>query len=747
MAEPSSPPTSEALDGAETRRLGLVDATGIGVGAIVGGGILALAGVAFSATGPSAVLAFVGNGLIALMTALVFAEMASSYPESGGTYTFAKKVLSVEAAFMVGWVVWFASIVAAVLYALGFAAFFEIFLNEIWSTWGAPPDWLRGHGLETALALGATGVYAAQLVRRQGAGGRWETIGKLVLFAVLIAAGLWALPAREPAVLQEQLSPFFLAGGVGLLQAMGYTFIALQGFDLIAAVGGDVKEPSRNLPRAMIGSLLIALAIYVPLLLLVATVGVAPGEKIGAIAAADPEAVVALAVETYLGRTGFWLVIVAALLSMLSALQANLLAASHIALAMARDRNLPGRLRQLDAKRGTPAAAVLLTAATIGAILLVVPDVAAAGAMSSLIFLLSFALVHGMGILSRRRGGGRDDAFLVPFFPLVPILGGGACLALAVFQSVVVPAAGIVAAVWLAVGGALYLLVFSRRARVADAAAEALDPKLLQSRGRNPLVLVPIANPASVASLVGLASAMAPPRLGRVLLLYVAERPERWSADEPPPQLLYAQQVLGQALTTSFRSDLAPEALTIIADEPWEEIRRVAGTYACESLLLGMGDLAADSGSKEHHLAWLLREVTSNVVVLGAPQGWQLESVRRVLVPVGGRRDQSFLRARMLGALCRTYCIEITYLGIVSPDGGNERELTGALRRLMEDEAPGQSRYEVVRHVSVSDGIVEAARDADLVILGLQRRGKAFGDITSRIAREAGTAVLLIGQS
>ena len=105
-------------------------------------------------------------------------------------------------------------------------------------------------------------------------------------------------------------------------------------------------------------------------------------------------------------------------------------------------------------------------------------------------------------------------------------------------------------------------------------------------------MLVPIANPASVASLVGLASAMAPPRLGRVLLLYVAERPERWSADEPPPQLVYAQQVLGQSLTTSFRSQLAPEALTTIADDPWEEIRRVAGSYACESLLLGLGDLA-----------------------------------------------------------------------------------------------------------------------------------------------------------
>ena len=90
------------------RRIGLLGATGVGVGAIVGGGILMLAGVAFSVTGPAAIVAFGLNGVIALLTALSFAEMASKFPESGGVYTYSKKVLSVEAAFAVGWVVWFA---------------------------------------------------------------------------------------------------------------------------------------------------------------------------------------------------------------------------------------------------------------------------------------------------------------------------------------------------------------------------------------------------------------------------------------------------------------------------------------------------------------------------------------------------------------------------------------------------------------------------------------------------------------
>ncbi len=725
-------------------------ATTVGVGAIVGGGILALAGVAFATTGPSAVVAFTLNGIIALLTALVFAEMASSFPESGGTYTFAKKVLSVEAAFIVGWVVWFASIVAAVLYALGFAAFGQIFIVEVWAGFlGEAPTWISTDGFAMALAIGSTLFYTFGLVRKQGGGGQWETVGKVVVFCALIAAGLWVLPSRDPAQTVAQLKPFFAAGGMGLLQAMGYTFIALQGFDLIAAVGGEVKDPARNLPRAMIGSLVIALLIYVPLLLLVATVGVAPGGSIQQIAAGDPEAVVAIAAEQFLGRTGFWLVIVAALLSMMSALQANLLAASHIALAMAKDRNLPGRLRRLHPSRGTPVAAVLATSATVIVILAVVADVAAAGAMSSLIFLLSFTLAHWMGILVRRRGGGQEGAFLLPFFPVVPVVGGLACLGLAVFQGVAVPSAGGIAAGWLALGGALYALVFSRRARVADAAAEALDPQLVRLRGRNPLVLVPIANPASARSMVNLASSLAPPVVGKVLLLYVVRTPERWSEGEMPAQLVYAQQVLGRALCASFSADFSPQALTTVADEPWREICRVARTYQCEGLLLGLGDLGKDDGPGEEKLEWLLSEVSSDVVLLGAAEEWRLDRVKRVLVPVGGRRDQSHLRARLLGSLCREYDLEVVFFGIVDPDSGDAKALETDLRELAEDEAPGSSRLEIVHRKDVADAVVAAAQDADLVILGLRRegrRGKTIGEIPVRVAREAGTAVLMIGQ-
>ena len=738
---------AEFADDGPTRVLGFWQATGVGVGAIVGGGILALAGTAFATTGPSAVVAFALNGLIALLTALTFAELATSFPESGGTYTYAKKVLSVEAAFMVGWVVWFASIVAAVLYALGFGAFAEIFLERLWLALGfIPPPWLGGHFLETVLALLATSFYTAGLVRRNAGGGNWETVGKMVVFGILLVGGVWALATRP---VEGKLSPFFAQGGLGLVQAMGYTFIALQGFDLIAAVGGEVKEPRRNLPRAMVGSLLIALAVYIPLLLLVATVGVSAGNHVTEMSRMDPEAVVVTAVENYLGSVGLWLVIVAALLSMLSALQANLLAASHIALTMARDRNLPGRLQQLHPSRGTPVAAVLATSVTAAVLLLAIPDIAVAGAVSSLIFLVSFTLAHGTSILARRRGGGAPSALKLPFFPLIPVLGGGSCLALAAFQGMVVPSAGLLGLVWLILGGALYLSLFSHRARVADAAAEAQDLQLARLRGRNPLVLVPIANPASAESLVILANALAPQERGRVILLSVVRTPEAWEPGVVPPQLTYAQEVLGEALTASFAARLAPEALTTVSPKPWEEIARVARLHRCESLLLGLGDFGAEGLNEQ--LEGLLSRVESDVVLSRIPKGWRPGKMRRVLVPVGGRRDQSYLRARLLGSLGRKANFRVIYLGIIPSEASPQdaARLEAEIEDLAYDECPVEHRVEVLRRDDVVATLVERVREVDLVLLGLRRSGRsqeALGEIPIRVARETQCAILMIRQ-
>ncbi len=731
------------------RHLGLLGATGVGVGAIVGGGILALAGVAFAATGPSAMLAFALNGLIAGLTALSFAEMSTSFPESGGTYTFAKKVLSVETAFLVGWVVWFASIVAAVLYALGFASFALILVRRLWEIWGGgEAGWLLDSWTATSVAMAATLFYSIGLARRSAGQKQWATAGKVVLFVFLIAAGIVAL-AGSPGETWGRLRPFFSNGFPGLVQAMGYTFIALQGFDLIAAVGGEVRDPERNIPRAMLLSLGIALAIYLPLLLICSTLGVGGNETISELAAREPEAVVALAAQNYLGAAGFWLVIVAAILSMLSALQANLFAASRVAQAMARDKTLPARLGQIHTVRRTPMAAILASSATVGLILLAIPDVAAAGAMSSLIFLITFALAHWTSILARLRGGSRDGTFETPWFPLFPMVGGLSCMGLALFQGAAVPTAGILAGVWVAAGAILFFFLFSHRARVVDASAEARDPQLVKLRGRSPLVLVPIANPASAAAMVAVATALAPPKVGRVLLLSVVPPPETWEPGHRPEQLKNAQTVLGRSLSASFSLGLQPEALTTVASRPWEEISRVSNDHRCESLLLGFRDLGEEVlGTK---LEELISGVDCDSVLLRAEENWQLSEVRKVLAPIGGRGGQDALRARLLGSICRSGAAHVTYLRVLPPDSGDE-DLSNAragLLRLGQDEAPGEHEAVVVRSHSAADEIVRHASGMDLLILGLQRIGrrkKVFGGVARKISQKADCAIILISR-
>ena len=546
----------------------------------------------------------------------------------------------------------------------------------------------------------------------------------------------------------DRLTPFFPGGSIGLFQAMGYTFIALQGFELIAAVGGEVRDPRRVIPRAMFLSLGAALAIYLPFLFVIATVGVDPGGSITARSIEDPATVVASAARTYLGPFGFWLVIVAAILSMLSALYANLLAASRVALAMARDRSLPHPLGAVHRSKGTPAMAIMTTSLIVVAILILVPNVAVAGAVSSLIFLVSFALAHGINILMRQRGGGSEAAFRVPGFPLVPAFGGLTCFGLALYQAFAVPSAGLVAVLWLAFGFGLYFFLFARRAGVVDASAEGLDPELVRLRGRAPLVLVPIAKPASTRAMVELANAITPPRVGRVLLHSVVQPPGMWERGDLAQQLVDVESILDQSLFLSLTSGSTPEWLTTVAEDPWLEIARVASVHRCESLLVGLGQLAPETVGVR--IEGLINAVQSNVVILRAPEGWTPARARSILVPVGGRRDQSVLRARLLASLSRSERRQITYLRVL-PEEASERHYRAAeegLSRLAHDAVAGEVEVILVRSRDALTELVEASTRVDLVVLGLQRlrRRRTFGTLSLRLATESPTPLILISR-
>ncbi|MDP6041431.1 MAG: hypothetical protein QGG64_22985 [Candidatus Latescibacteria bacterium] len=308
------------------------------------------------------------------------------------------------------------------------------------------------------------------------------------------------------------------------------------------------------------------------------------------------------------------------------------------------------------------------------------------------------------------------------------------------------PAAGIISVVWLGLGGLLYWALLARRARVVDASAEALDPHLLQMRGRSPLVLVPVANPQNAAALVTVAQALSPPGVGRVLLLSVVRTPEEgWQAGEPPQSLLDTHAVLQEAVTASFAAGLSPEALTTIAPQPWPEIIRVSRVHLCESLLLGLSDV------NSAHLEELISSVACDVVVLHAPPDWQLEAVHRVLVPIRDLDAHDKFRARLLGSLCRMGEREVTFLQVL-PESASDVACDRAQHRLAQfanEEVPNSVLAQVVRSNTPLEEITRRAKAYDLVVLGLERldrNRRRFGQLASALAQNIDCATIMISR-
>ncbi|MEX0945692.1 MAG: amino acid permease [Balneolaceae bacterium] len=732
-----------------TRTIGLMGATGIGIGAMVGGGILALAGVAFSVSGPSAMLAFLLNGVIAMITALSFAEMAAANPQNGGTYTYAKKALTVQVAFGVGWVVWFASIVAAVLYALGFAAFAAFALEQLPIYGENAPILSNSRVVIVLLAIAALGVYTWKLTRQNAGGGLFANIGKLTIFAVLIAGGLAVMVQTPFQHIRESITPFFAGGFSGLIAAMGYTFIALQGFDLIASAAGEIKSPEKTIPKAMVTTLIVGLVIYIPLLFVVTTVGMQPGDSITELSAANPETIVAIAAQNYLGAFGFWFVMVAGIFSMLSALQANMFAASRVALSMANDRTLVHQLAVTDAKHGTPVNAILATSTIILALLLILPNVAAAGAASSLIFLITFALAHIVMILMRNRGFISDKTYRVPFFPVLPIIGMIACIGLALFQAIAVPAAGVISLIWLLIGAGLFITFLLQRAQAIDASEEALNPDITRLRGLSPLVLLPISNPANAESMVFVANSLAPPIVGRVLLLSIVIPSE--DGEDLKKRLTNNRDAVEYALSASFATNLRPDALTTIANEPWEEIARVIKVHRCRSVLLGLSNFSELQTTQ--NLEKLVKQVKCDVVVFRQPySGWKIESAKKVLIPVTGIGSHDTLRARIAASLWRTFQPEFTFIHILPTNTPKSiiKRREEALNRFSNRIIPGDITAKIILSDDVKEELVHQTSEHDLVIMGLGKPGaedKAFGNIALSMAEEADTALIFISHN
>ncbi|TKX47978.1 amino acid permease [Halorubrum sp. SD690R] len=473
------------MSGSETRspeaELGLLDATMIGMGAMIGAGIFVLTGLAAEIAGPAAIVVFALNGVVTAFTGLSYAELASSIPKSGGGYAFVREIFDDLSSFIMGWMLWFAYMIAGALYALGFAPNFLELLHVYGAV--APPEEVGDVILPVVgaqvspgflLAFVAVFVLVALNAVSTAASGKAETVFTIIKVSILVVFVAFGL--ASPMFSGAEFQPLFPAGGGAgaVLPAMGLTFIAFEGYDLITTVTEEVKNPRENIPKAIFVSLAVTVVVYL------AVVTVAVG-TLGAEGLAEAgEAGIAAAATSFMPtglpiiRNGGALVVFGAVFSTLTALNAVVIASSRVAFSMGREGQLLPSFGQIHHRYGTPFVAILASAVVmLGSVAL---PTQSAGNMSSLFFLLSFVIVNVAAIRLRRERPDMNRPYEMPFYPAPPLIGIALNL---VLTGVLVeyllrtdPLALALSAAWILLGGAAYLALNRLRAEPdADSAA------------------------------------------------------------------------------------------------------------------------------------------------------------------------------------------------------------------------------------------------------------------------------------
>jgi amino acid transporter len=426
----------------------------IGIAGMIGGSIFVLTGPAIGLAGSSVILAFILNAIITLFTAMGYAELGSAMPEAGGGYLWVREGLRRPNAFISGWMAWLAHIIAGSLYAVGFGSFLVSLLQmtnilPLESLFGIIPlDKL------TAVAV----VVAFTFINIKGASetgrvGTIITVVQLVAIVSIIIAGLWAM-SSHPNDWQSNFSDFIPMGLAGLVAAMGLTFIAFEGYEIIVQTGEEVKNPKRNIPRAIFISLALVVIMYC-FIAFVSIGAIFPDMSSWQFIGLHGELGIMKAAESFMPY-GAFIVLAGGLVSTLAALNATTFSSARVAFAMGRHYNLPHKLSAIHPRFKTPYVAVILSSIIMAVMAYALPleDIAHA---SAVIFLLLFTQVN-LAVISIRRmyGDKLDYGYKTPFFPYVSIIGIVLMVGLAVYLLITVPFSWAITGLWVLVGFFIY---------------------------------------------------------------------------------------------------------------------------------------------------------------------------------------------------------------------------------------------------------------------------------------------------
>jgi amino acid transporter len=433
---PRIEPTVETDDATITddaeleRTLGLTGGLAIGIGTMIGAGIFVFPGLAAGRAGPAAAASFAIGAIVALLVALPTAELATAMPKSGGGYYFISRGLGALAGAVVGLSLWFGLVFATAFYLVGFGYYAVDTLAEVGIAVG------DGLVIPLALLFGA-GFTVLNVTGTENAAKLQNGIVVLLLSILLFFLGYGGLDAvglvGDPAA-PERFAPF---GTMPVLTTAALVFTSYLGFAQIATVAGEMKDPGRNLPLSIVGSVLVVGVLYV-VTIFVATSAFGSDRlaEFGETAMVDVG-------RHYLGPIGAFAIVFGGLLATMSSANASVLSTSRAIYAVSRDALLPRRASRINLRYGTPHVALGLAGGPI-LVLVATGRVELLAEVASFLHLIMYGLIC-VALLALRRDepAWYDPDFRVPGYPAVPAVGAIASFALIGFMQPVSQLTGI----------------------------------------------------------------------------------------------------------------------------------------------------------------------------------------------------------------------------------------------------------------------------------------------------------------
>ncbi|MFJ1556641.1 amino acid permease [Streptomyces mirabilis] len=448
---------AEAAGSPLRRTMGVGQLTLLSVGATLGTGIFVVLGQAVPEAGPAIVVSFVLAGVTALFSALSYAELAGMIPGSGSSYSYAYATLGELVAWVCGWCLILEYGVSVAAVAVGWGQYVNELLDltvgvTLPDTLSAPP----GAGGVLNIPAAAIVVLAMVVLLR---GAKESAVANTVMVGVKIAALVMFCAVAFTAFRAGNFTPLFPLGTAGMSAGAASLFFSYIGFDAASTAGEEAKNPQRDLPRAIILSLVLVTALYV--LVAVAALGAMPWKRFE-----GTEATLSEVLVQSVGGGSLWpiLLSVGAVVATTSVVLTVQYGQIRILFAMSRDGLVPPLFSKVHPTTGVPRANTVIVSTFIAVLAALVPLGALADA-TSIGTLFAFMLVNLAVVLLRRRSPEAPRSFRVPFSPVTPILGVGFCVYMLFSLG---PDTWAAFGVWMAVGLVIYWLYGIKHSKLGD---------------------------------------------------------------------------------------------------------------------------------------------------------------------------------------------------------------------------------------------------------------------------------------